>query len=309
MRYSSLILTITLASLLAIGTCGLAAAQNGTGIAVFHQGYGEDGWLWVTEYNPQTGTWTQDGHVVQPGGGFVGMSASPSAVVSGGNIDLFHQGRSEDECLWWSVFDGQSGTWSADTQVPYLNSIFNCPEPIFDSPSAIIGPNGISVLFQYPNFPFQPIDGGSGQLANTYENGNSPNSWSLQGIPNVGMTASPSTVLGANGYVYVFHQGSSEDGQLWYTYFDGTNWQPDTQVLGTDANGKPTNIGMSQSPSAVLYGGTFYVFHQGYGQNGQLWYSYFDGTNWQPDTQVLSTDANGFTTNVGMSESPSAIVY
>jgi hypothetical protein len=48
------------------------------------------------------------------------------------------------------------------------------------------------------------------------------------------------------------------------------------------------------------------VFHQGFGGNvyfgdGTLWYTYSpDGTNWGEDTQVP---------NVGMSESPSAVVY
>jgi hypothetical protein len=43
--------------------------------------------------------------------------------------------------------------------------------------------------------------------------------------------------------VYVFHQGEDNDGQLWYSSNDGTNWTPDTQVQ---------NLGMSESPSAVL---------------------------------------------------------
>jgi hypothetical protein len=43
-----------------------------------------------------------------------------------------------------------------------------------------------------------------------------------------------------------------------------------------------------------------YVFHQGLGENGQLWCTYSaDGTNWGPDTQVP---------NVGMEDSPGAVV-
>src|SRR5271165_3708483 len=43
-----------------------------------------------------------------------------------------------------------------------------------------------------------------------------------------------------------------------------------------------------------------YVFHQGFGGNGQLWYSSFDGANWREDTQVPI---------LGMSESPSAVPW
>jgi hypothetical protein len=46
--------------------------------------------------------------------------------------------------------------------------------------------------------------------------------------------------------ITVFHQGSYEDGALWYTYWNGTNknWVSNTQV---------PNVGMSKSPSAVLF--------------------------------------------------------
>jgi len=77
--------------------------------------------------------------------------------------------------------------------------------------------------------------------------------------------------------IYVFHQGAYENGQLWYSYFDGTTWQQDKQVQ---------NVGMSFSPSAVVWRNMIHVFHQGLEQNGELWYSYHDGQNWQPDQPV-----------------------
>ena len=93
--------------------------------------------------------------------------------------------------------------------------------------------------------------------------------------------------------LYVFHQGFGGNGQLWYSSFDGANWREDTQV---------PILGMSQSPSAVVYNGKLNVFHQGSGDNGEVWYtSSGDGTNWAPDTQVPL--------NVSMSGSPSCVVY
>ena len=103
------------------------------------------------------------------------------------------------------------------------------------------------------------------------------------------MSESPSAVLWAGG-ISVFHQGNG-DGQLWYDYFDGTNWYPDTLV---------PNLGISGSPSTVVYNGLLYVFHQGSNNDGQLWYSSNDGTNWTADTQVQ---------NLGMSGSPSAVLW
>jgi hypothetical protein len=105
-----------------------------------------------------------------------------------------------------------------------------------------------------------------------------------------GVSESPSAVDWANG-ITVFHQGYGDNGQLWYTYFDGTNWGEDTYV---------PNLGVSDSPSTLVYNGNLYVFHQGGGNNGQLWYSVFDGSNWSSDTQVP---------NLGMSGSPSAVLW
>jgi hypothetical protein len=57
---------------------------------------------------------------------------------------------------------------------------------------------------------------------------------------------------------------------------------------------------MSESPSAVVYNGLLYVFHQGSNEDGQLWYSVFDGTNWGEDTQIQP---------LGMSGSPAAVAW
>ena len=112
----------------------------------------------------------------------------------------------------------------------------------------------------------------------------------------VGMTAAPSAFVG-DGSIFVFHQGYAENGQLWYTYTgDLLSWERDTQVQ---------NVGMSGSPSVVFYKrstgyGFTYVFHQGGGNNGQLWYTVFDANGWEPDTQIQ---------NLRMSNSPSAVAW
>ena len=109
-------------------------------------------------------------------------------------------------------------------------------------------------------------------------------------VQRVGISSSPSA-MGYNGKLFCFHHGSNNNGQLWYSIFDGTNWAQDRQVQ---------NVGISVSPSAIAYNGKLYCFHQGYNNNGQLWYSVFDGTNWTTDKQIQ---------NVGMSSSPSVVVY
>ncbi|NES78977.1 MULTISPECIES: hypothetical protein [Okeania] len=53
-------------------------------------------------------------------------------------------------------------------------------------------------------------------------------------------------------------------------------------------------------PTAVVYNGKVYVFHQGRGDSGWLWYNVFNGSEWAGDTKVGKT---------GITSSPSVVVY
>jgi hypothetical protein len=55
---------------------------------------------------------------------------------------------------------------------------------------------------------------------------------------------------------------------------------------------------MSAGPAAAVFNNLLYVFHQGFGDNGQLWYNTWNGSKWVGDQQVA---------NVGMSAGPAAI--
>ena len=90
--------------------------------------------------------------------------------------------------------------------------------------------------------------------------------------------------------IFVAHQGSEDNGQLWHDALNGPDWAEDQQVQ---------NLGMSDSPSAVV-DGLLYVFHQGYQNDGQLWYDTFDGEKWAVDQQVQA---------LGISGSPSAAAW
>ena len=95
------------------------------------------------------------------------------------------------------------------------------------------------------------------------------------------MSGSPSAVLWAGG-ITVFHQGFHDNGELWYTFSpDGKSWG----TTQTDAQ-YPGSLGMSGSPTAVVYNGVLFIFHQGGHDSGELWYTAFDGTNWGPDTYL-----------------------
>jgi hypothetical protein len=57
---------------------------------------------------------------------------------------------------------------------------------------------------------------------------------------------------------------------------------------------------MTNSPSAVVYGGKLYVFHHDSGNDGRIWYNVFNGTSWEGDKMVP---------NAWLKGSPNVVVY
>jgi hypothetical protein len=89
--------------------------------------------------------------------------------------------------------------------------------------------------------------------------------------------------------IHVFHQGLGQNQQLWVSYHDGQNWQPDQQVPGVVIGNPPDAEhafgGVApMSPSAVVYNNNCYVFYLN--QNQMLSYKISDGTGWSQETQV-----------------------
>jgi hypothetical protein len=272
-------------------------------IAVFHQGADENGQLWYSYFDGTT--WQPDTQVPN-----VAMSFSPSAVViPGDGIYVFHQGYKQDNSLWYSHFHFSNSTWDPDQRVKNVG--------IFDSPSAVALPSPAGAISVFHQGTSQDLSStrGDGQLWYSYFDGTT---WQPDTqVPNVGMctvrdipfgtgSGAPSAVVIPGDGIYVFHQGidnvfTGPSGELWYSHFhfDNSTWDPDKQVPNFLAPAAPL---MSQSPSAVALpspAGAISAFYQGISYDGQLCYSYWDGTNWAPQVQVL---------NVGMSKSPSAVV-
>jgi hypothetical protein len=255
---------------------------------VFHQGANTNGSLWYTWFNGAT--WSLD---TPWGGGMpvqnLGMSGSPSAVVWRGGISVLHQGFADSGDLWYSYSpDGQH--WGGDT--PWGQPNFPVQGlGISGSPSAVVYNDLLYVFHQGAN--------ANGQLWYSYYDGTT---WSQdKQIQGVGMSGSPSAVVWRGG-ISVFHQGGQGlnfSGDLWYTYSpDGQHWGGDTPW--GQQNPPELGLGITGSPSAVVYNDLLYVFHQGANANGSLWYSQFNGDFWTPDTPIRYAN---------MSASPSAVLW
>jgi hypothetical protein len=204
------------------------------------------------------------------------MTAAPSALANGEDIFVFHQGYADNGQLWFTHTQDPL-LWFGDMQAPNLS--------MSESPSA--------VLYNGQTYIFHQGGGNNGQLRYTVFDGTN---WQPDTqIQPLDMSGSPSAVNWGGG-IAVFHQGghgTSGDGQLWWTYSTtgGGFWDPDKLV--------PV-LALTDSPSAVVYNGLLYVFHQGGGNEGRLRYTVFNGTNWSADIPIQ---------NVNMSGSPSAVVW
>ena len=263
-------------------------------IHVFYQGVprgDHDGQLWFTDYDGQN--W-QPPQQVQP----VGMSFSPSAVVYNNDLYVFHQWAYQNGELWYKVYDGTN--WQPDTRIvgPSVDpqGAANAGQIMSCSPSAVVWNERLYVFYQnaYPQVPFGAT--GNGGLCYKVFDGNEwqPDAYSTgYTVPGVAMSDSPSAIVW-NGRIHVFHRWAYEHTELWFTYFDGTNWSPDTQVPGvTNAYVTGSDPGASDRSSAsaiTFYKSTptltpeLYVFYND--GNAQLAYAVYDGTNWLPDTAV-----------------------
>ena len=101
------------------------------------------------------------------------------------------------------------------------------------------------------------------------------------------MSFSPSAVVWRN-MIHVFHQGLYDNGELWLSYHDGQNWQPDQQVpgvsIGTPGDYTAPDGIAPMSPSAVVFNNNCYVFYLNAQQN--LSYKFADGTSWSNEGLV-----------------------
>ena len=267
---------------------------NGGLLQVFHQGAREDGQLWTT-WSKDGLNWTPEPQPV-PG---VGMSFSPATVLFNNKLYVFHPGYGKNGELWYTVADGRS--WSQDHQI--LANVTPAGwegnnGPMSLSPSAVVWNNVLYVFFQHGQPPEycgaeagNPGDGGLYFVASTdgigWENVDN-NRQPTRQLMNVGMSFSPSAVVWRN-IIHVFHEGYAENGQLWVSYHDGQNWQPDQPVPGVYIS-SPGDLSIGtgdvapMSPSAVVYDNNCYVFYLNAQQN--LSYKFADGTSWSNEGLV-----------------------
>ncbi len=238
------------------------------GIYVFHQASHGSGNVYYSYFDGQS--WSSDTLVPD-----MQTNAGISAVHFNGKIYCFHGGFTNSS-LYCNIFDGTN--WSGDTAVLNTDLSF--------TPSAVVY-NGSIYVFHHGNEE-------DGQLWCNITDG--AGNWRGDvRVPNTTLWHGPSAVV-LNSEILCFHQGydsGSGDYNLWVnTMGTDNNWLGDQQV---------SNVGMSDSPNAILSGGNVAVFHQGDSHNQQLWYNLLVPENgWLGDRQIP---------NVSLDNSPGACLF
>jgi len=182
------------------------------------------------------------------------------------NTELFcfypatYGGDTDGNALLYNVFNGSN--WVGEAQVPATNTS--------GTPSA--------VAFVDEIWCFHEGNLNNGQLwFNIFDGTDWFGDTQLEASP---LSAGPSACI-FHDQVYCFYPatyGNDVDGNaLLYNVFDGEDWAGEVQVPATN---------ISQAPSAAIFEGHLYCFHQGNVNNGELWYNTFDGVSWLGDVNI-----------------------
>ncbi len=209
----------------------------------------------------------------------VATDVGPSlAVLNVGFSQLLYaawKGSSGDERIWYSSFDGTN--WAPQQSMP---------DPIATSfrPSLAVLNVGFSQLL------YAAWKGSNDDTRIWYSSFDGTN-WAPQktiSVPNtpnevVGTDVGPSLAV-LNGVLYAAWKGSNGDTRIWYSSLPGTEWE--TQKTISVPNTPNEVVGTDVGPSLAVFNGVLYAAWKGSNGDERIWYSSFDSTRREWETQV-----------------------
>lgn len=246
-------------------SCSPAVVNYGESMYVFYQGAGENG---VLNYNVFiNGSWGSAS--TDLGSPNEGITSSPQAAISQGQIVLIHEGKGQDGNIWYNTFDGVA--WSGDQKVIPVQ--MSCSAAPFE--------------FNEELYCLYQGGGDNGQLMLTGSDGVN---WSgAQQVSGAQMSQSPAvTVFGPSAYCMY-----QSEGEVYYS-------KCTTEAQWLTSTSTQCEVVSSSSVFPIVIGELMYCFYQ---YNGGLYltcHSLDESANWSPPLKIPG---------VTLVHSPSVVVY
>ncbi|AZC31299.1 hypothetical protein PUP68_17645 [Pseudomonas chlororaphis] len=237
-----------------------------------------------------------DGNVVGPGGAFLlavdlpGFSA-PQPWLFYSSFDSNWTGVTS--AFQYAVYE--NGQWTPGATLPAV------VEPGNEFPSVTGSPAVLPITESTGSIGIVAVNTAKGIFASS----GGPTQWSFtnSSLPISGTTATGSPALAYfNGLVYLFYQDTAS-GKLYCT--TSTPNVTDSDALGWCTPYAVNGVQLTGSPTATVYNNDLYVFYQGEGSSGALFYSCLSGSTgtWSTSTQIVP---KGVTSSAIISGTPSA---
>lgn len=233
-----------------------------------------------------------EGTIAQGTDGVVfGTLLGPAVTPLGSRIWMAWKGYGEDDSIWYSFYDPNSGRWTAQQQCVGSDGIVFATS---DSPSvASFGTGGVMVWM------------GSDDDSRIWESTFDPmtNQWSpqkvLAGVDGIvfGTNERP-TLVPFNGTLMLAWQGAGDDTNIWYSFLDPATGAWSAQTFA-QSNGFV--FGTSDGPALAVVGSTLLMAWKGIPGDNRIWYSTspISTISWAPQSVAVGSDGVEFESYIG----------
>jgi hypothetical protein len=162
-----------------------------------------------------------DGAPFSPNNTNNGITGPPALAVYNDELFCVHEGAGQSGKLYYFLFSGTKGIWEPDQVVPIGDTVAGSDRHNFPTVALAAFQGSLHCVFE------GGTKRGGGQLWHIVFNSGE---WGpAQRIGTFGSSGGPGLAV-INGALFCFHEGAYQDGQIWLTTFDGTNWSADKKV-------------------------------------------------------------------------------
>ena len=196
----------------------------------------------------------------------MGITGPPALAAYDNKLFCVHEGGGQSGRLYYCFIDGENASdiWSDETafqELPIGGTVAGSTRHGYPTVALAVFQNKLHCVFEGGS------NRGGGQLWHIVYNaaaGDAGGAWGpAERIRDFGTSGGPGLAV-ATGELYCLHEGAYQDGQMWWTHFDGKNWSDDTK-MNIPTSGPPALMSVNRPSFSRLY-----VTHAGAYQSSEL---------------------------------------